>query len=55
MTRITDLHKEWLKDDEYKQEYNKLEAEFNLAKVLTQARENLGLSQSEIAQRINTK
>lgn len=55
MTRITDLHKEWLKDDEYKQEYDKLEAEFNLAKVLIQAREKSGLSQSEIAKRMNTK
>ncbi|UAA39136.1 helix-turn-helix transcriptional regulator [Paraneptunicella aestuarii] len=55
MTRITELHKEWLKDDEYKQEYNKLEAEFNLAKVLIQAREKSGLSQSEIAKRMNTK
>lgn len=55
MTRITDLHKEWLKDDEYKREYNKLEAEFNLAKVLIQAREKSGLSQSEIAKRMNTK
>lgn len=55
MTRITDLHKEWIKDDEYKQEYNKLEAEFNLARVLIQAREKSGLSQSEIAKRMNTK
>jgi len=55
MTRITDLHKEWLKDDEYKQEYDKLETEFNLARVLIEAREKSGLSQSEMAKRMHTK
>lgn len=55
MTRITDLHKEWLKDDEYKQEYYKLETEFNLARVLIEAREKSGLSQSEMAKRMHTK
>ena len=55
MTKITDLHKEWLKDDEYQQEYDKFAAEFSLAKVLIQAREKSGLSQSEIAKRMNTK
>lgn len=55
MTRITDLHKTWLQDDDYKREYEKLEAEFDLARMLIQAREQSGLSQREIANRMKTK
>lgn len=55
ITKITDLNKEWLKNEEYKQEYDKLEEKFNLAKLLIQEREKSGLSQSEIAKRMNTK
>ncbi len=41
MIKIKDLHNEWLKDEEYQQEYEKLEAEFNLAKTLIQSETQL--------------
>ena len=31
MTRIRDLHKKWMKDPEYRKEYDLLEEEFALA------------------------
>ena len=55
MTEINSLHNQWMNDANYQQEYNKLAAEFDLATMLTLAREESGLSQLEIAKRMNTK
>lgn len=55
MTKINDLHKDWMKDPEYVAEYDALAAEFELAEVLINAREASGFSQQEIAKRMNTK
>ena len=55
MTKINDLHKDWMKDPEYVEEYNALAAEFELVEVLINAREASGFSQQEIAKRMNTK
>jgi transcriptional regulator with XRE-family HTH domain len=54
MTRIKDLHSEWLKDPEYRQEYDALAAEFDLARALIEARAHAGLTQEELAERMDT-
>lgn len=54
MTRMKDLHSEWMKDDEYKREYDALETEFTLARTLIEARASAGLTQEELAARMET-
>jgi DNA-binding transcriptional regulator YiaG len=54
MTRIKDLHKKWMKDPEYRKEYDALEEEFALAAEVAKARSRAGLSQAELARRMKT-
>jgi ribosome-binding protein aMBF1 (putative translation factor) len=54
MTKIKDLHAAWMKDNEYRQEYEALEEEFALAHALIEARAKAGLTQEELAQRMDT-
>ena len=53
-TRVDDLHKSWLKDPDYKCEYEGLEEEFSLVASLIEARSRAGLTQEELAKRMNT-
>jgi ribosome-binding protein aMBF1 (putative translation factor) len=54
MTKIRDLHKKWMKDTSYRQEYQALEEEFALAAEFAKARNRAGLSQAELARRMKT-
>jgi transcriptional regulator with XRE-family HTH domain len=54
MTKIRDLHKKWMKDPAYQKEYDALEEEFALMAAVTKARARSGLSQAELAKRMNT-
>lgn len=54
MTRIKDLHAEWMKDAEYRQEFEALETEFAVARALIEARAKAGLTQEELARRMDT-
>ena len=54
MTRISALHEEWMKDDEYRKEYEALEEEFALARAIIGARAKAGLTQEELARRMET-
>jgi transcriptional regulator with XRE-family HTH domain len=54
MMRIKDLHKKWMKDAEYRKEYDALEEEFALAAAVAEARIRSGLSQAELARRMKT-
>jgi transcriptional regulator with XRE-family HTH domain len=54
MTRIKELHKAWMKDPDYRREYDLLEEEFALAAAVAKARRRAGLSQAEIARRMKT-
>lgn len=56
MKRITvnDLHKKWMKNPDYRREYNSLEEEFSLTSALIQARSRAGLTQEQVAQRMKT-
>ncbi|HEV8319514.1 MAG TPA: helix-turn-helix transcriptional regulator [Vicinamibacterales bacterium] len=54
MTKINDLHRSWSKDADYKDAYDALGEEFDLARTLIEARTAAGLSQSQLAKRMNT-
>lgn len=54
MIRIRDLHEEWMRDPEYRAEYEALEEEFQLMAALIEARQKAGLTQEELARRMNT-
>ena len=54
MTKINDLHAQWMHDPEYRAAYDALEDEFMLAATLIEARVRAGLTQGELAQRMET-
>ena len=54
MTKIRDLHKKWMKNPEYRKEYDALEEEFALMVEVAKARTRAGLSQAELARRMKT-
>ncbi len=56
MSRIKadDLHKKWMKNPEYRREYDALEEEFALIEALMLARAHSGLTQAQVAERMNT-
>jgi len=54
MTRVRDLHAEWMQDPAYRAAYDELEPEFALAQALIVARVKAGLTQEELAQRMQT-
>jgi ribosome-binding protein aMBF1 (putative translation factor) len=54
MTQVRDLHKKWMKDPDYRREYDALEEEFALATAVAKARADAGLSQAQLARRMRT-
>ena len=54
MTKITELHKKWMRNDNYREEYDALEDEFALAAALIEARSRAGLTQEELAEKMET-
>ena len=54
MKRISSMHKNWMKDEAYRKEYDALEAEFALASAMIAARSRAGLTQDQLAQRMKT-
>lgn len=46
---------EWMKDPEFKAEYDALEEEFAVFDALVEARKEAGLTQAEVARRMGTK
>jgi transcriptional regulator with XRE-family HTH domain len=54
MTKLSNLHKKWMKDPEYRREYEALEEEFALASAIIDARSRAGLTQEELAVRMET-
>lgn len=54
MTKVRELHKKWMKDQQYRHEYDALEEEFALATAVAKARASAGLSQAELAKRMRT-
>ena len=54
MTKISDLHRRWSKDADYKDTSDALREEFDLARALIEARAAAGLSQSQLAKKMKT-
>jgi ribosome-binding protein aMBF1 (putative translation factor) len=54
MTKISELHRQWSEDADYKEAYDALAEEFDLARVLIEARTAAGLSQAQLARRMKT-
>ncbi|MCH7544278.1 MAG: helix-turn-helix transcriptional regulator [Proteobacteria bacterium] len=54
MTKVKDLHGQWMKEPGYKSTYDALDDEFQLAKTLIEARKQAGLSQDQLARRMKT-
>lgn len=54
MTKIADLKKRLMENPEFREEYEKSDAEFQLIEALVRARVNANLSQTELARRIGT-
>ena len=54
MRRISDVHKTWMKEGEYRKAYDALEEEFVLAKAVIDARNRAGLTQVELARKMGT-
>lgn len=48
------LHKDWMKNPEFKTEYKKLEPEFQIAKQIIAARLKQKISQEELAKKVGT-
>ena len=54
MTRVADLHERWMKEPYYAKAYADLETEFALAREMIEARSRAGLTQDELANRMET-
>ena len=54
MSKLSTLRRRWMKDSDFRAEYESLEEEFALAAVLMEARANADLTQGEVARRMRT-
>lgn len=54
MTKISELHRGWSKDPNYKDAYDAPGEEVDLARALIEARTAAGLSQSQLAKKMKT-
>lgn len=48
------LHKRWMKDSQYKSEYERLAPEFEIARQIIDARKDRKITQEELARRMGT-
>lgn len=53
-TTVDELHKNWTNSPKYQREYEALEGAFSLAAALIEARARAGLTQEQVAQRMDT-
>lgn len=54
MTKASALHSKWMKDPEYRREYEAQAEEFAMARAILEARAAAGLTQAELAERMKT-
>jgi ribosome-binding protein aMBF1 (putative translation factor) len=54
MTKVSDLHQKWMKNDDYRTAIEDLAPEFALARAVIDARVKAGLTQEQLAQRMAT-
>ncbi len=54
MTKVNDLHQKWMKNQKYRRAHEELAPEFALAHAVIEARVAAGLTQQQLAQRMET-
>ena len=54
MSKVKDLHRNWMKSKEYRKAHEELTPEFELARAVMDARVTAGLTQEQLAKRMNT-
>jgi ribosome-binding protein aMBF1 (putative translation factor) len=54
MTKVSDLHQKWMQNKQYRKAHDDLEPEFALARAVIAARVSAGLTQQQLAQRMDT-
>ena len=54
MSKLRDLHQKWSRDPDYRRAYDDLDFEFALARSLIEARVGAGLTQAQLAERMET-
>lgn len=54
MTSLKELKKKWMKDPKFAGEYEALSTEFAIAETLIQARTKAGMTQADVANRMQT-
>ncbi|MEX2301313.1 MAG: helix-turn-helix transcriptional regulator [Bryobacterales bacterium] len=53
-TKVSDLHQKWMKNKQYRKAHDDLAPEFALARAVIAARVTAGLTQEQLAQRMDT-
>ena len=54
MSKVSDLHKKWSRDSDYRKVFDELKPEFELARSLLETRLGAGLTQAQLAKRMKT-
>jgi ribosome-binding protein aMBF1 (putative translation factor) len=54
MTKVNDLHRKWMKDPGYRRAHAELAAEFAIARAVIEARAHAGITQEQLAQKMET-
>ena len=54
MSKASDLHEKWSRDPDYRTTYDELGPEFELARSMIEARIGAGLTQAQLAERMET-
>lgn len=54
MTNFEDVKTEWMKDPEFRAEYEALEEEFSIASALISARAQADMTQQDVAEKMET-
>jgi ribosome-binding protein aMBF1 (putative translation factor) len=54
LTKVNDLHRKWMKKNEYREAFEDLAPEFALARAVIDAAVTAGLAQEQLAQRMDT-
>jgi ribosome-binding protein aMBF1 (putative translation factor) len=54
MSKVKDLHQRWMKNKEYRKAHEELAPEFAIARAVIEARVTAGLTQEQLARRMET-
>ena len=54
MTKVSELHQQWMKNKDYRKAHEELAPQFALARAVINARVTAGLTQEQLAQRMDT-